>query len=101
MMAKLPMAVRNGCARWCAIASRVIAAVIGGYALAALFSVAALALPVSRSEAVLTGMLYSFLVYAAAVIWVFAARTAAHAWAGLLVVAAPLSGICLMVWKHA
>jgi hypothetical protein len=36
-----------------------------------------------RSEAVLTGMLLSFAVYAGAVIWVFAASDAWRAWAGL------------------
>ena len=67
-----------------------MAAVGGGYALAALTSVAALALPMTRPEAVLTGMLLSFVVYALAVVWVFAVRSAARAWAGLLAVAAPL-----------
>ena len=70
--------------------SRIVAAVGGGYALAALTSVAALALPMTRPEAVLTGMLLSFVVYALAVVWVFAVRSATRAWAGLLAVAAPL-----------
>ena len=70
--------------------SRIVAAVFGGYALAALTSVATLALPMSRPEAVLTGMLLSFVVYALAVVWVFAVRSATRAWAGLLVAAAPL-----------
>lgn len=72
---------------------RIFAAVAGGYALAALASVAALALPISRPQAVLTGMLASFAVYAGAVIWVFATHTGRgirqsmsdlHTWAGLL-----------------
>lgn len=70
--------------------SRIVAAIAGGYALAALVSVAALALPISRPQAVLTGMLASFAVYAGAVVWVFAVRSAARAWTGLLVVAVPL-----------
>ena len=49
--------------------SRIVAAVGGGYALAALASVAVLALPVSRIQAVIGGMLGSFAVYAAAVVW--------------------------------
>jgi uncharacterized iron-regulated membrane protein len=49
-------------------------AVLGGYALAALSSVATLLLPISRTEAVIAGLLLSFLVYAGAVIWVFATR---------------------------
>lgn len=74
-------------------------AMLGGYALAALSSVATLLLPVSRTEAVIVGLLLSFLVYAAAVIWVFATRKLTksskraglrqsmanlHTWTGLL-----------------
>ena len=70
--------------------SRIVAAIFGGYALAALTSVAALALPMARPQAVLTGMLASFVVYTCAVIWVFAVRSARRAWAGLLVAAVPL-----------
>ncbi|ETR76963.1 iron uptake protein [Afipia sp. P52-10] len=71
--------------------SRIAAALFGGYALAALSSVAALALPMSKPQAVLTGMLASFAIYAGAVIWVFAVRSALKAWLGLIVVAVPLS----------
>ena len=70
--------------------SRIMAALFGGYALAALSSVAALALPLSKPQAVLTGMLASFAIYAGAVIWVFAVRSALKAWAGLIVVAVAL-----------
>ncbi|WP_233238248.1 DUF3649 domain-containing protein [Bordetella sp. LUAb4] len=70
--------------------SRIVAAIVGGYGLAALFSVAVLALPMTRPQAVLTGQLASFALYAGAVVWVFAVRSAWRAWVGLLVVAAPL-----------
>jgi len=70
--------------------SRIVAAIVGGYGLAALFSVAVLALPMTRAQAVLTGQLASFALYAGAVVWVFAVRSALRAWVGLLVVAAPL-----------
>lgn len=70
---------------------RLIAAIFGGYFLAALASVAVLALPMNKGQAVLTGMLASFAIYAAAVIWVFAVRSAGRAWAGLLVVSLPLA----------
>lgn len=76
--------------------SRIVAALFGGYALAALSTVAVLALPMSKPQAVLTGMLASFAIYAGAVIWVFAVRSALKAWAGLIVVAAPLS---LAAWS--
>jgi len=70
--------------------SRIAAALCGGYALAALASVAALALPLARTEAVFTGMMASFLVYVGAVVWVFAVRSARRAWIGLAVAAMPL-----------
>ncbi|MFP5517189.1 MAG: DUF3649 domain-containing protein [Alphaproteobacteria bacterium] len=80
------------------VASRIVAALFGGYALAALGSVAALALPMSKPQAVLTGMLASFAIYAGAVVWVFAARSALRAWAGLLVAAVPLLAAAWSVW---
>lgn len=70
--------------------SRIVAALFGGYALAALASVAALALPIPKAQAVLTGMLASFAIYAGAVIWVFAVRSAWRAWTGMLIAAVPL-----------
>ncbi|WP_423460008.1 DUF3649 domain-containing protein [Ottowia sp. VDI28] len=77
------------------LVSRIVAAVLGGYVLAALSSMAALALPTAAPQAVLTGMLASFAVYAGAVIWVFATRSATRAWVGLIVVAVPLG---LVAW---
>jgi hypothetical protein len=79
--------------------SRIVAALFGGYALASLTSVATVALPMSRNEAVLTGMQLSFVVYAIAVIWVFAVRSATRAWLGLLVVAIPLLLAAWPVWN--
>jgi len=79
--------------------SRIVAAMFGGYGLAALTSVAALALPMSKPQAVLTGMLSSFAVFAGAVVWVFAVRSARRAWAGLLVAAVPLGLAAWSVWR--
>ena len=70
--------------------SRIIAALLGGYGLAALTSVATLLLPMRLTEAVLTGLMLSFLVYVGAVIWVFAVRSATRAWVGLAIAAVPL-----------
>ncbi|AKC72371.2 iron uptake protein [Pandoraea oxalativorans] len=81
-----------------ALLSRIVAAVGGGYAVAALASVAVLALPMSKTQAVITGELASFAIYAGAVVWVFAVRSAWRAWAGLLIVAAPLA---LVTWAVA
>ncbi|WPG39296.1 DUF3649 domain-containing protein [Variovorax sp. EBFNA2] len=84
-----------------ALLSRIVAALFGGYALAALTSVAALALPMRTVEAVLAGMQASFLVYAGAVIWVFAACSALRAWLGLAAVALPLLAMACKVWVEA
>lgn len=80
------------------LCSRIVAALFGGYALAALGSVAALALPMDKPQAVLTGMLASFAIYAGAVVWVFAARSALRAWTGLLAAAVPLLAAAWSVW---
>lgn len=84
-----------------AVASRAVAAIAGGYGVAALCAaVLALCLPaafgMARSEAAMTGTLASFIVFALAAMWVFAARTAVRAWSGLAVAAAPL-GVLLLV----
>ncbi|RZL07656.1 MAG: iron transporter [Rubrivivax sp.] len=76
--------------RW-SVASRVLAAIVGGYALAALLSaVLAMALPrisdASRADAVLIATLLSFVVYTVVALWVFCARTALRAWLWLLAV---------------
>lgn len=70
--------------------ARVLTAVFGGYALAALASarLAALcALFMARADAALTGLLLSFVFYAAAIIWTFSAGTLARAWTALLLAA--------------
>lgn len=82
------------------LVSRIVAAVLGGYALAALASVAVLALPVRPPQAVIAGMLVSFALYAGAVVWVFAVRSARRAWAGLLVAALPLLAAAWHVWSR-
>lgn len=69
-----------------AVTSRVLAAVLGGYIVAALASVSLSAwLPMARAEAVVTAMMASFLVYLLAVLWCFACRSAWLAWFGLIV----------------
>lgn len=93
MIAALDRARRVG-----PLLSRIVAAVFGGYALAALGSVAALALPMDKPQAVITGTLASFAIYAGAVVWVFAVRSARRAWAGLLVAAVPPLLAAWSVW---
>jgi F0F1-type ATP synthase assembly protein I len=50
---------------------------------------------------VFAGMVASFLVYAGAVIWVFAVRSATRAWVGLLIAALPLLAAAWTVWRPA
>lgn len=81
--------------RW-GVASRTMAAIVGGYALAAFSTTAlALALPTPREEAAMLATLPSFLIYAGAIIWAFAARTALRAWVGIL---APLLLTAALTW---
>lgn len=92
--ASLPLSYRL------AVTSRLLAAVVGGYMLASLGSVClTLWLPISRADAVVSGMLSSFVFYLLAVIWCFACRTAARAWFGVLVPSAILATLAgLAYW---
>ena len=79
-----------------AVASRALAAIVGGYALTALATMAlAIFLPMSRSEASMTATLLSFVIYTCAVLWVFATRSATRAWLGIVVSAIVLGAL---VW---
>ncbi|MBK5397558.1 DUF3649 domain-containing protein [Pseudomonas sp. TH39(2020)] len=77
-----------------AVTSRVLAAVLGGYLVAALASVSlTMWLPMARGEAVVTGMMTSFLAYLVAVLWCFACRSAWQAWFGLIVPSVVLAAV--------
>ncbi len=74
---------------WLGVLSRTLAAIVGGYALAATCAMFfAVALPVARAQAVLTGMLVAILLCACAALWAFATRTALRAWIGIAAPAA-------------
>lgn len=82
-----------------AVVSRIVAALAGGYLLASLANVAlSLLLPLARAEAVVSGMMLSFLVLLVAILWCFACRSATRAWLGLLgwaaLLAALNAGLC-------
>lgn len=78
------------------ILSRILAAVLGGYALAAAFAtLLACTLPLARIDAVLVGLVANFLAYVLAVLWCFATRTAWKAWAGTLL---PASLFAAFAW---
>jgi hypothetical protein len=69
---------------WLGVLSRSLAAIVGGYALAATCAMFfAVALPIARAQAVLTGMLVAIVLCACAALWAFATRTALRAWIGI------------------
>ena len=71
--------------RYPAIAARLTAAVAGGYALAVSVSAClSFILPMVRADGVLTGLLASFVVYTAAVIWAFGVTSMGRMWWGLI-----------------
>lgn len=73
-------------ANYLSVLSRVIAGIVGGYILANCLSILlAYMLPIPKADGVLLGIQVSFTIYTAAVMWVFAAKTAFKAWLGLLV----------------
>ena len=78
--------------RW-SVASRVLAAAAGGYALTSLTTLALSLLlhrvGAGRAEAVLASTMASFLLYTAVVMAVFHARTALRAWTGIILAAVP------------
>ncbi|WP_229223839.1 hypothetical protein [Duganella sp. sic0402] len=83
--------------RW-QVGARALIAIFGGYALSALASArlaAACALVMPRPDAALTGMLLSFVLYAAIIIWTFAASTLRRACSVLL-----LAGGLLLMTPH-
>lgn len=66
------------------VAGRVLLAVFGGYALAAVATtLLSLLLPMERSEAVTTGLLLAFVIMPLAVLYVFAARSLRRAAIGI------------------
>lgn len=70
------------------VAVRTVAAILGGYAVSALWATAlALNLPTAKAEASLTGIMVAFVIHPCAAMWVFAARSAGRACLGLLVLA--------------
>ncbi|WP_341644810.1 DUF3649 domain-containing protein [Thauera sp. SDU_THAU2] len=75
--------------RW-SVASRVMAAALGGYALT--FAATVLLWPIPRAQAVLAATMLSFTLYTIAVIWVYSTRSAGRAWAGMLLGTALTAG---------
>lgn len=85
---------------WLGVLSRSGAAILGGYALAsAVALLMALALPLARSQAVLTGMMSGIVACAGAALWAFAAGTALRAWLGIAVPALLMFGIAALLQR--
>jgi hypothetical protein len=83
------------------IASRAIAAILGGYAVTAITTaLLSLGLPMARADAVMAATLLSFTVYTCAVLWVFAAHDALRAWIGIGVPTI-LMGLGLLLYRCA
>lgn len=87
--------MREKRSRW-NIAARAVAALPGGYALAALVaSVLALLSSAPREEAIAAAVLPALLVQTFAAIWAFWASTVARAWLGI---GAPAIVLVALVW---
>lgn len=81
-----------------AVASRVVAAALGGYALASAATVLlALAWPAPQSQALLWASMLSFTIYSVVVIWVFMARSATRAWIGVVATTAVLAALAWLL----
>ncbi|MET4576391.1 DUF3649 domain-containing protein [Ottowia thiooxydans] len=79
-----------------AVASRVLAAVIGGYALTSVMvMLLSVIWPAPRAQAVMWASMLSFALYAAVTVWVFATSSATRAWVGLLTATAV---VALLLW---
>lgn len=84
--------------RW-SVASRVFAAILGGYALTSAATVLlALIWPLPKAQALLSATMLSFTIYTVIVIWVFTTRTATRAWVGLVVATAATSGLAALAY---
>jgi hypothetical protein len=66
------------------VLSRIVAATVGGYALAAAATVLLTLLwPLPKAQAVLAANMLSFVWYTIAVMWVFSTKSATRAWVGM------------------
>ncbi|MBB4817215.1 hypothetical protein HNP29_000572 [Pseudomonas alcaligenes] len=78
---------------WLPVTSRVLAALVGGYAFTyALTAALGRLLPLHPMDAMVVATLPSFALYTLAILWAFAARDAWWAWGGAAL-ALPLAGI--------
>lgn len=87
--------------RW-SVASRVLAASVGGYGLVSVLAAAlALSLPMPRLEAVMTAIMVSFLAYAAIIMTIFHTRRVSRIWIWLCIAAVPPSVVTMLLLPEA
>lgn len=80
------------------VLARSLAGGVGGYGLAQVLPVALVApWPLARADAALIALQLSFAVYAGAVLWAFAARSAGRAWAGIALMALAAGAVAWLV----
>ena len=83
------LAAASGDIAWTLVASRVLAAVVGGYLLCYTFvAAAARLLPLSKPDKVLASTMLGLFLYIGVVVWVFGAKSTARVWGALLVLSA-------------
>lgn len=84
------------------VASRAVAAIGGGYALAAATAAAGAvgfqAFGMARVDATMAATMLAFVVYAIAAMWAFGCATAVRAWLGI---ALPAGALALIAWMLA
>lgn len=80
------------------VLSRIVAATVGGYALADAATVLLTLLwPLPRAQAVLAANMLSFVWYTIAVMWVFSTKSATRAWVGIVLPTALIALLCYLV----
>lgn len=83
----------------CQVASRALAAMGGGYALAAVTASAGAlgfqSLGLARADATMAATMLSFVVYTIAALWAFGCASATRAWAAM---ALPGMALALLTW---
>lgn len=83
--------------RW-QVANRILLAVAGGYLVTnMLIIVLSYALPLSKSDAVVTASLLSFAIFSSWVVWVFSVKNIRQAWWGLLISTVVLLALILAI----
>ena len=87
--------------RWM-VASRVLAAVVGGYALTSAATVLlALVWPLPQAQAVLASTMLSFTLYTVVIVWIFAVKRLRTLWLGLFIATAVCAGLSWLLLSGA